>query len=62
MTWHADDTLKLGQLINDWRVIDGQQALDVDIMHYMLIKGGHLGLRGDWCGVVPQWRNLLSRQ
>lgn len=44
MTWHADDMVKLGQLINDRGVINGQQVLDGDIMDDMLVKGGDLGL------------------
>jgi len=44
MTWHADDMVKLGQLINDRGVINGQQVLDGNIMDDMLVKGGDLGL------------------
>ncbi|MGS2720854.1 choice-of-anchor D domain-containing protein [Paraglaciecola aestuariivivens] len=44
MTWHADDMVKLGQLINDRGVINGQQVLDANIMDDMLVKGGDLGL------------------
>ncbi len=44
MTWHSDDMIKLGQLINDRGVINGQQVLDGNIMDDMLIKGGDLGL------------------
>ena len=44
MSWHADDMVKLGQLINDRGVINGQQVLDGDIMDDMLVKGGDLGL------------------
>lgn len=44
MTWHADDMVKLAQLINNRGVINGQQVLDGDIMDDMLVKGGDLGL------------------
>ena len=44
MTWHADDMIKLGQLINDRGVINQQQVLNGDIMDDMLVKGGELGL------------------
>jgi hypothetical protein len=44
MNWHADDMIKLGQLINDRGVIDGQQVLDQAIMDDMLLDGGDLGL------------------
>jgi len=44
MTWHADDMIKLGQLINDRGVINEQQVLNGDIMDDMLVKGGDLGL------------------
>jgi CubicO group peptidase (beta-lactamase class C family) len=44
MTWHGDDMVKLGQLINDRGVINGQQVLNGDIMDDMLVKGGDLGL------------------
>jgi hypothetical protein len=44
MTWHADDMIKLGQLINDRGVINGQQVLDGNIMDDMLVKGTELGL------------------
>ena len=44
MTWHTDDMVKIGQLINDRGVINGQQVLDEAIMDDMLIKGGDLGL------------------
>ena len=44
MTWHADDMVKLGQLINDRGVINGQQVLNGAIMDDMLLKGGDLGL------------------
>ena len=44
MTWHADDMIKLGQLINDGGVINGQQVLDPAIMDDMLVNGGDLGL------------------
>ncbi|MEQ3696681.1 MAG: choice-of-anchor D domain-containing protein [Pseudomonadales bacterium] len=44
MTWHADDMIKLGQVINDGGVINGQQVLDPAIMNDMLVNGGDLGL------------------
>lgn len=44
MTWHTDDMIKLGQLINNRGVIDGQQVLDGAIMDDMLVAGGDLGL------------------
>ncbi|WP_156820907.1 choice-of-anchor D domain-containing protein [Dasania marina] len=44
MTWHADDMVKLGQLINDRGVINGQQVLNGGIMDDMLLNGGDLGL------------------
>lgn len=44
MNWHADDMIKLGQLINDRGVINGQQVLDGSIMDDMLVDGGDLGL------------------
>jgi len=44
MTWHKDDMIKLGQLINNRGVINSQQVLDASIMDDMLIKGGDLGL------------------
>ncbi|MFT5294357.1 MAG: hypothetical protein ACI9YH_000363 [Colwellia sp.] len=44
MTWHADDMIKLGQLIIDRGVINGQQVLNGEIMDDMLVKGGDLGL------------------
>ena len=45
MNWHADDMVKLGQLINDRGVINGQQVLDPNIMDDMLLKGGDNGLQ-----------------
>lgn len=44
MTWHADDMVKLGKLINDRGVINAQQILDGAIMDDMLLKGSDLGL------------------
>lgn len=45
MTWHKDDMIKLGQLINEGGVINSQQVLDPSIMADMLVKGGDLGLQ-----------------
>ena len=45
MTWHTDDMVKLGQLINDRGVINTQQVLDGSIMDDMLIKGSDSGLK-----------------
>lgn len=44
MTWHADDMVKLGKVINDRGIINGQQVLNAAIMDDMLLKGGDLGL------------------
>lgn len=44
MTWHADDMVKLAQVINARGVINGQQVLDGNIMDDMLVEGGDLGL------------------
>ncbi|MCC2614674.1 choice-of-anchor D domain-containing protein [Aestuariibacter halophilus] len=44
MTWHKDDMIKLGQVINDRGVINGQQVMSAAIMDDMLLKGGDLGL------------------
>ncbi|MDN3639161.1 choice-of-anchor D domain-containing protein [Simiduia curdlanivorans] len=44
MNWHADDMVKLGKLVNDRGVINGQQVLDPAIMDDMLLKGSDNGL------------------
>jgi len=44
ITWHADDMVKVGRLIMDRGVINGQQVLDPEIMDDMLLQNGELGL------------------
>lgn len=55
LNWHADDMVKIGKVINDRGVINGQQVLDGDIMDDMLIKGGDLGL--ETYGVESRYLN-----
>lgn len=44
ITWHADDMIKVGRLIQDRGVINGEQVLDAEIMDDMLLQNGQLGL------------------
>ncbi len=44
LTWHSDDMIKLGQLINENGVINGQQVLNSALMKDMLVIGGDIGL------------------
>jgi len=44
INWHKDDMVKIGKLINDRGMINGQQVLDPEIMDDMLLANSNLGL------------------
>ncbi len=44
INWHKDDMVKIGKLVRDRGVINGQQVLDAEIMDDMMLANGELGL------------------